>query len=302
MTRIALCQIPVSTDPAVNLGQARRCLEQAAADGAELAILPEATLTRYGPRITGQAEPLDGPFVTGLAEAARAHGVAVIAGVFEPGSGAGPAAGSGSGTGPAADVGTEAGTEGGGGSGAAGDGRPARVRNTAVAIGPDGELKAAYRKIHLFDSFGARESELVEPGDEPVVVELAGLRVGLITCYDVRFPELARMLADRGADLFAVIAAWGSGPMKEEHWATLVRARAIENTTWVAAVGQAPSPEAADGFGIGRSMLVDPMGVVRADLGPAPAVQTYALDPRITIAARDSLPCLEHRRFKVNGP
>ncbi|MBG0824338.1 carbon-nitrogen hydrolase family protein [Planomonospora sp. ID91781] len=284
MTRIALCQIPVSTDPSANLDQVRRSIERAAADGAELAILPEASLTRYGRRITELAEPLDGPFVTGLAESARAHGLAVIAGVFE------------SGADPGADSGTEPGTEPGAGP-IAGDGRAPRVRNTAVAIGPDGELKAAYRKIHLFDSFGARESELVEPGDEPVVVELAGLRVGLVTCYDLRFPELTRALADLGADLFAVIAAWGSGPMKEEHWTTLVRARAIENTTWTAAVGQAPNPEAADGFGIGRSLLVDPMGVVRADLGPTPAVQTCVLDPQVTIVTRNALPCLEHRRL-----
>ncbi|GAA2887096.1 carbon-nitrogen hydrolase family protein [Streptosporangium fragile] len=261
MTRIALCQIPVSTEPAANLDRAREALEAAAAAGAGLAVLPEATLTRYGKRITDLAEPLDGPFVSGLAESARAHGLAVIAGTFEPGDG--------------------------------------RVHNTTVAIGPSGTIEATYRKIHLFDSFGARESELVIPGDTPTVVELAGLRVGLVTCYDIRFPELARALVDQGAELFAVIAAWGSGPMKEEHWTTLVRARAIENTTWVAAVGQAPNPEARDGFGIGRSMLVDPMGVVRAELGPTPAVQTVEIDPQITIATRNALPCLEHRRLQA---
>ncbi|MBB2911705.1 putative amidohydrolase [Streptosporangium becharense] len=265
MTHIALCQIPVSEDPAVNLGRAREAVASAAAAGAGLAILPEATLTRYGKRITHLAEPLDGPFVSGLAEAARTHGLAVIAGTFEPG------------------------------------GDDGRVRNTAVAIGPSGTIEATYRKIHLFDSFGARESELVEPGDTPTVVELAGLRVGLVTCYDIRFPELARALVDRGAEVFAVIAAWGAGPMKEEHWATLVRARAIENTTWVAAVGQAPDPEFRDGFGIGRSMLVDPMGTVRADLGPAAAVQTVEIDPQITIATRNALPCLEHRRLRAGG-
>ncbi|MER7129226.1 carbon-nitrogen hydrolase family protein [Streptosporangium saharense] len=264
MTRIALCQIPVSEDPVANLSRAREALRAAAEDGAELAVLPEATLTRYGRRITGLAEPLDGPFVTGLAETAKETGLAVVAGVFETGE---PGQG--------------------------------RVHNTAVALDGTGTLVAAYRKIHLFDSFGAKESELVVPGEEPVVVELAGLRVGLVTCYDIRFPELFRALVDRGADLFAVIAAWGSGPMKEEHWATLVRARAIENTTWVAAVGQAPNPEAADGFGIGRSMLVDPMGVVHTDLGPTPAVRTCVLDPQITIATRNALPCLEHRRLQV---
>ncbi|GAA4229688.1 putative amidohydrolase [Streptosporangium album] len=291
MTRIALCQIPVSTEPAANLRRALEALERAAADGADLAIFPEATLTRYGPRITDLAEPLDGPFVTALAGAARAHGLAVIAGVFEPGDGL---------TGDPAQNGDASGVDGTGRTGDAsrGGGAP-RVYNTAVAIGPDGTVRAAYRKIHLFDSFGARESELVEPGSTPVVVELAGLRIGLVTCYDIRFPELTRALVDQGADLFAVIAAWGSGPMKEEHWATLVRARAIENTVWVAAVGQAPAPEARDGFGIGRSMLVDPMGVVRSDLGPAPAVQTCEVDSQITIATRNALPCLEHRRLQV---
>lgn len=263
MTTIALCQIPVSPDPAVNLERAREALAKAA--GADLAIFPEATLTRYGRRITDLAEPLDGPFVSGLAEAAREHGTAVIAGVFGPGD------------------------------------RPGRVRNTAVALDASGELRAAYHKIHLFDSFGAKESELVAPGTEPVVVELAGLRVGLVTCYDVRFPELTRALVDRGAELFAVIAAWGSGPLKEDHWVTLVRARALENTMWTAAVGQAPNPaESSDGFGVGRSMLVDPLGVVRADLGTAPGVQVVELDPEATAAARTTLPCLEHRVLGVN--
>ncbi|MEU7852603.1 carbon-nitrogen hydrolase family protein [Nonomuraea sp. NPDC049141] len=260
MTRIALCQIPVSPDPSANLKRVREAL--AKADGAELAIFPEATLTRYGSRITELAEPLDGPFVSGVAEAAREHGVAVIAGVFEPG--------------------------------------PDRVHNTAVAIDAQGAIQAAYRKIHLFDSFGAKESELVARGAEPVVVELAGLRVGLITCYDVRFPELARALVDQGAELFAVIAAWGSGPLKEDHWITLVRARALENTMWTAAVGQAPNPaESSDGFGVGRSMLVDPLGVVRADLGTGPGIQVVEVDPEVTASARTALPCLEHRVLGV---
>lgn len=264
MTTIALCQIPVSPDPAINIKRVREALSRA--EGADLAIFPEATLTRYGRRITDLAEPLDGPFLTAVAEAARAHGTAVIAGVFEPGQ------------------------------------APGRVHNTAVALDSSGELRAAYRKIHLFDSFGARESELVVPGSEPTVVELAGVRVGLITCYDVRFPELARALVDRGAELFAVIAAWGSGPLKEDHWITLVRARALENTTWTAAVGQAPNPaESDDGFGVGRSMLVDPLGVVRADLGTAPGIQVVRLDPEATAAARATLPCLEHRVLGVNG-
>ncbi|WP_214412909.1 carbon-nitrogen hydrolase family protein [Sphaerisporangium fuscum] len=261
MTRIALCQIPVSSDPKANLECVRDALGKAASRGAALAVFPEATLTRFGPGITESAEPLDGPFVTAVADAARANEVAVLLGTFEPVGG--------------------------------------RVYNTAVALDRRGRLQAAYRKIHLFDSFGARESDLVAPGDRPVVVELAGLRVGLITCYDVRFPELARALVDLGADTFAVMAAWGGGPLKEEHWTTLVRARAIENTTWTIAVGQAPNPEAKDAFGVGRSMLVDPMGVVRTDLGPRPGVQVVEIDPAETAQARATLPCLEHRRQDI---
>ncbi|GII54607.1 apolipoprotein acyltransferase [Planotetraspora thailandica] len=260
MIRVALCQIPVDHDPKVNLETVREAL--ARAEEADLAVFPEATLTRFGRGVADAAEPLDGPFVTGLAEAAREHGVAVVAGVFEP----------------------------------AGDGR---VANTAVAVDATGRIAGSYRKIHLFDSFGARESELVAPGDDPVVVEVAGLRLGLVTCYDIRFPELTRELVDRGADAFAVIAAWGSGPMKEEHWVTLVKARAVENTTWTIAVGQAPNPAAGDGFGVGRSMLVDPMGVVRHDLGPGPAVQVGEIDPALTESVRRTLPSLEHRRLGV---
>jgi predicted amidohydrolase len=262
VTRIALCQIPIDQDPKTNLETVRDALAQA--DGADLAVFPEATLTRFGGRVADAAEPLDGPFVSGLADAAREHGIAVVAGVFEPAGGG-------------------------------------RVHNTAVALDATGRLVAAYRKIHLFDSFGARESELVAPGDAPVVVELAGLRIGLITCYDIRFPEMARELVDQGADAFAVIAAWGSGPMKEDHWVTLVRARAIENTTWTIAVGQAPNPSARDAFGVGRSMLIDPMGAVRHDLGPGPAVQVGEIDARLTESVRRTLPSLEHRRLGITS-
>ncbi|NAS21734.1 nitrilase [Herbidospora sp. NEAU-GS84] len=255
MTVVALGQIPIDHEPKKNLETVREALAAAEAD---LVVFPEATLSRFGRHIGEVAEPLDGPFVTGLREAARDTGTAVIAGVWEP------------------------------------DGD--RVANTAVAVDADGALKAAYRKIHLFDSFGSRESEFVSPGPEPVVAEVAGLRVGLATCYDVRFPELFRKLVDQGADVFAVIAAWAAGPLKEDHWTTMVRARAIENTTWTVAVGQPPH---ADGFGIGHSMLVDPMGVVTRALGPAPGVGSGAVDPARTEAVRTALPALLHRRFTI---
>ena len=178
-----------------------------------------------------------------------------------------------------------------------------RVYNTAVAIDATGRLAARYRKIHLFDALGQRESDLVAPGDA-VIADLAGLRVGLLTCYDVRFPEQARALAAAGAQLLVIPAAWAAGLFKEEHWVTLVRARAIESTIWVAAAGQVPDPaEPATGAptGIGRSMLVDPMGTVRADLGSAECVGVGELDAGMLDQVRAVLPCLDNRRADVFG-
>ncbi len=246
----------------MNLERARTALGAAREQGSDLAVFPEGTQVRFSADLRAAAEPLNGPFCTGLAEAARDTGVAVVAGVFEP---------------------------------ARGD----LVYNTTVAFDAAGNLAAAYRKIHLFDALGQRESQTVAPGSEPVVADLAGLRVGFLTCYDVRFPELARTLALRGAEMIVVPSAWAAGLFKEEHWVTLVRARAIENTIWVAAAGQVPDraePATAAPTGVGRSMLVDPMGTVRLDLGSEAAVAAGTVDTGLTKQVRTILPCLENRR------
>jgi deaminated glutathione amidase len=263
--RVALCQIPISSTPEVNLDRVRAAVTEAAASGARLAVFPEGTHIRFSADLRAAAEPLDGPFCRGLSDIARSAGVAVVAGVFE--------------TAP--------------------DGR---AYNTAVGFDTDGRLAAAYRKIHLFDALGHRESDNVAPGSTMVVAELAGLRVGFLTCYDVRFPELARSLAASGAELLVIPAAWASGTFKEEHWVTLVRARAIENTIWVAAAGQVPDPaEPATRAptGVGRSMLVDPMGAVRLDLGPAAAIVAGDVDTQYTDSIRGVLPSLANRREDV---
>ena len=260
--RVALCQLPASSVPQANLDRVRAAVAEAAAQGARLAVFPEGTQARFSADLRALAEPIDGPFCTGLAEIARAAGVAVVAGVFE--------------TAP--------------------DGR---VFNTAVGFDTDGQLAAAYRKIHLFDALGYRESDTVAPGDELVIADLAGLRVGFLTCYDVRFPELARALAVRGAELIVIPGAWAAGLFKEEHWVTLVRARAIENTIWVAAAGQVPDPAEPPTkapTGSGRSLLIDPMGVVRLDLGPTAGVTAGNVDVEYTDSVRAALPCLANRR------
>jgi deaminated glutathione amidase len=266
--RIALCQLPVSPEASVNLSRVRAALLEAAAGGAALAVFPEATMVRFGSDLRGAAEPLDGPFCSGLAAACASAGVSLVAGVFEP----------------------------------APDGR---VYNTAVAFSSSGALVASYRKVHLFDALGQRESDLVAPGSAPVVADVAGERVGLQICYDIRFPELSRALAVGGASLLVVSAAWQAGLFKEEHWVTLLRARAIENTVWIAASGQVPDPDSPPTrapTGIGRSMLIDPLGVVRCDMGPAPGVVVVDADLALVDSVRATLPSLANRRDDVFGP
>jgi len=265
--RIALCQLPVSPDASVNMSRVRAALDQAARGGAALAVFPEATMVRFGSDLRAAAEPLDGPFCSGLAAACASTGVAAVAGVFEP----------------------------------APDGR---VYNTAVAFSGSGSLVASYRKLHLFDALGQRESDLVAPGSAPVIASLAGVPVGLQICYDIRFPELSRALAADGAPLLTVSAAWQAGLFKEEHWVTLLRARAIENTVWIAAAGQVPDPDSPPTrapTGVGRSMLIDPLGVVRADLGPSAGVQVADADIGLVETVRGTLPSLANRRDDVFG-
>ncbi len=266
--RIALCQIPVSPQASVNSSRVRAALREAAAGGAGLAVFPEATMVRFGSDLRAAAEPLDGPFCSGMARECASTGVSAVAGVFEP----------------------------------APDGR---VYNTAVAFSSSGALVAAYRKLHLFDALGQRESDLVAPGSAVVVAELAGVRAGLQTCYDIRFPELSRALAVGGASLLVVSAAWQAGLFKEEHWVTLLRARAIENTVWIAAAGQVPDPDSPPTrapTGIGRSMLIDPLGVVRADMGPSAGVCVAEADMSLVGTVRATLASLANRREDVFGP
>ena len=266
--RVAVCQIPVSADPAVNADRVRAALADAAGQQAGLAVFPEGTQARFGSDLRAVAEPPEGAFGREIAEAAGKLGIAVVAGIFEPADGG------------------------------------SRVHNTTVAFDGTGRLVASYRKIHVFDAFGQRESDLVAPGGEPVVDDLAGLRVGFLTCYDVRFPEHARALVTLGAELIVLPSAWAAGLFKEEHWVTLVRARAIENTVWVAAAGQVPDrdePPSRAPAGVGRSMVVDPMGVTRLDLGPYPGVGMTEIDTGLTARVRAEVPCLQHRRPDVFG-
>ncbi|QQD76982.1 carbon-nitrogen hydrolase family protein [Curtobacterium sp. YC1] len=262
---IAAAQFAPVDDPAVNLETVRAAAAEAAARGADLLVTPEYTsyfTAEIDDRFVAAAQPLDGPFVSGLRDVARATGIALVVGVAE-----------------SADT-------------------PDRFRNTLVAVLPSDELAVTYRKVHLYDAFGSRESDRIEPGDpgQLPVFDLDGVRVGLETCYDLRFPEVTRRLAaaeSGAADVVVLPAEWVRGPGKEHHWRTLLTARAIENTVWVVGVGQTPP------VGIGSSVVLDPSGVAVASAGATPGTLVATIDTAVTDAVRQVNPSLSLRRYDV---
>jgi predicted amidohydrolase len=251
--QVVLVQEQSSLDPADN----RARLESVVPDGADLVVLPEAFARDFGEPgsdLAPHAESLTGPFVTEVERVAAAHRTTVVAGMFE-----------------------QAGDPGG------------TPYNTVVVRGG---ARLDYRKIHLYDSFGYQESKVLAAGPiEPATFALAGTTVGLMTCYDLRFPELARRLVDAGAEVILVPAAWVAGPRKVEHWTTLLRARAIENTAYVVGVGQ-PAPRYS-----GHSTVIGPLGDVLVEGGDDAALLTAELDLAAVVEARRTNPSLANRRL-----
>lgn len=265
MTQVAVAQFAPGEDKDENARSVAQLTARAAAEGAEVVLLPEYamfTASRTDRRYVEAAEPLDGPFVSAAADTARREGVYVVLGVNE------------------AEEGEDA----------------THFTNTLVALSPQGERVALYRKIHLYDAFGVRESDVVAPGgiEEPGTFTVGGVTFGLQTCYDLRFPEVTRRIADAGVHVLLLAAQWVPGPLKEDHWRTLARARAIENTVYVAAAGQ-PAPR-----GAGNSMVIDPMGTPVSALGEeAFAVGTARVSASRVEEVRVMNPALELRRFSV---
>jgi predicted amidohydrolase len=260
--QVAVAQFAAGTDKEENLKLMREGIATAADAGAELVVTPEVGMY-FDHRNAGtvdNAEPLDGPFLTAAREGVRAAGVTAVVGLVEK-----------------IDDDSE------------------RASNTLAAIAPDGELIGVYRKVHLYDAFGYRESDKIRPAEivEPLTFDLGDLRFGAMTCYDIRFPEMARTLVDAGATAVVLPAAWAVGPAKEDHWATLVRARAIENTCYLVASGQT-GPRCT-----GQSMIVDPMGTVLASAGERPGIALAGLEAARVDQVRTVNPSLANRRFRV---
>lgn len=232
-------------------------MAQAAGQGAQLLVLPEAVLARddNDPDMSvNSAQQADGEYLRRLLEESRKNHLTTVLTLH---------------------VRTTAG----------------RAANTLLALRA-GEVIARYQKIHLYDAFNMQESRRVDAGQALApIIDVAGMKVGLFTCYDLRFPEMALSLALAGADVLVLPAAWLRGPHKEAHWSTLLTARALDTTCYVVASGECGNKN------IGQSMIIDPLGVTLAGAAQAPALIFAQLEPERVAAVRDMLPVLKNRRF-----
>lgn len=263
MKRIALVQMRSSEDKQDNLKKSVDFIAEAAGKGAGLVCFPEFQMafspgSQPASELAGIAETVRGNFVSSLAAAARKNKIGVVAAIYEK------------------------------------SGRSNRVYDTAVMISPAGKVSSVYRKLHLYNALGFKESAKLVPGKtiaKPSKTNAGS--VGLLICYDLRFPELSRILTVKGADVLVAPSAWVAGEMKEEHWQTMVKARAIENGSYVIA------PDQLGNIYCGRSMAVDPFGVVLVDMGQREGVEVVDIDKSRVQQVRKSLPLLKNRRTDV---
>ncbi|WP_309103217.1 carbon-nitrogen hydrolase family protein [Microbacterium sp.] len=257
---VAVCQFAPSASRRDNRERIAALTATAVSRGARLIVFPEYASYFVDPMdasLAENAETIDGEFVAALIALAAEHGVTIVAGLTER-----------------ADDAT-------------------RVRNAVVAVDAEG-VRAVYRKQHLYDAFGQAESDWVESGElAAAVFDLGGMRFGLMTCYDLRFPEVARTLMDAGADALVVPAEWVRGPLKEHHWTTLLAARAIESTAYVTAADH-PAP-----IGVGHSQIVDPNGVVLAGVATGEGLAVAHLERAVIDRTRELNPSLRLRRYAV---
>ena len=258
--KVAVAQFESGWDKEDNLEHMTALAEQAGRAGAQVVVFPEGAMHTFGENtsdLRAPAEPLDGPFVESLAHLASRLNVTVVAGMFE----------------------TIAGDD--------------LIANTAVVVAPRRGLVASHRKVHLYDAFGEVESERFRAGTSEVpLFDVDGFKAAFVVCYELRFPAFIQDAADRGADMLLVPAAWVAGPLKEEHWMVMVRARAIENTMYVAGAGMTGARYC------GRSMIVDPLGVVEAGLGEGEGVTAADVSRERIAHARARLPLVSQRRLR----
>ena len=262
MASVAVVQFRSSQDKQENLRASIDYIVQAADKKADMICFPEFQMA-FSPasqspvELSKIAENVRGNFVSTLQAKAKKRGIEVVATIYEE---------------------------------AAGN----KVFDTAIVIGKKGTLNSVYRKLHLYDALGFRESKKLVAGKKlPSAAKTSAGNVGLLICYDIRFPELSRLLTVGGANMLIAPSGWVQGPMKEEHWQTMVKARAIENGSFVVA------PDQVGNIYAGRSMVVDPFGTVLLDMGQREGMKVVELDMGKVKQVRKSLPLLKNRRTDI---
>ena len=266
MSKVAIVQIQSSTEKQKNMRRALELVKDSKSAGADLVVFPEfmmafSPLEQTAKELAEIAEPLGGTFITSLKQAANATHTAIVATIYETCS--------------TAD----------------------RVYDTAVWIDIEGNNAAVYRKLHLYDAFGFRESDKFAAGvDLTAPVTLEDGRYGMMICYDLRFPEMARMLALSGANILLAPSGWVQGDLKVDHWQTMIRARALENGCYVIAPNQfGKNPQSFETYG--HSMIINPWGEIVAVLPDGPGFVIGDIDLDYLGRVRRELPCLAHRRL-----
>jgi predicted amidohydrolase len=278
ISRVALVQMKSSEDKDKNLKLSISLIKEAAEKKANLICFPEFQMAfsptnQSAKQLAKLAESInDGTFLSKLCTAAKQNKINVLATIYEKGNG---------------------------GKNNNNNNRHQsytnnRVYDTAVMINNKGTISSIYRKLHLYDALGFKESNRMMPGSiiEKPVKTSAG-NIGLMICYDIRFPEMSRILTVNGADILAAPSAWVHGLMKEEHWQTMLKARAIENGLYMLA------PDQVGNIYSGRSMIVDPFGVVMIDMGNREGIEVVEIDISQVQKVRESLPLLKNRRTDV---
>ena len=260
IVKVSIAQLSSSFDKIENAKKAVAYIENAKKKGADLVVLPEMYMSAIKPKAgilpVTVAESLKGPFVSTLASAAAENQIYVVCGMYEKKQN-----------------------------------ESERAYNTTVFLDRNGNLIHSYRKTHLYDAFSYKESDTIIPGENPYqVIETEFGKIGLLVCYELRFPEIARQFALQGADFIIVPAGWFTGAVKEEHWEILLRARAIENTVYMIGSNQVEHVYS------GRSMIVDPMGVIVASAGEEEALLFTEIDVDRINRVRAKLPSVSHRK------
>lgn len=263
MTKVAVVQFRASTNKEENLKKILHYISKAAHMGAHLCAFPEFmmfyTTSKQSPKeLTDSAETIDGNFVRAIAAAAKKHSIEVVGTIYEKSK------------------------------------KKDRVYDTSFIVSKSGKIVSKYRKIHLYDALGFKESSKLEPGSKISLPVGTGIgKVGMLICYDLRFPEMSRILASSGSQILVVPSAWVRGNMKEEHWITINKTRAIENGCYVIA------PDQVGNIYCGRSMVVDPYGKILLDMKKKQGIGLVDISLDKVTQTRKMLPLLKNRRTDV---